>query len=142
MGILIAIAIAIPPLAIFIIPFIVISILVGFGMRSAGGAFTEPIRADMNSGAERIAQAIERRNAEAWAAQWDDTIVDENGNVRVVDNQPETSEPTAAASPKPKNTTKKKRTVRKKRKPRAKKNELPNANDLIKDIEDELFGEK
>ena len=142
MGILIAIAIAIPPLAIFIIPFIVISILVGFGMRSAGGAFTEPIRADMNSGAERIAQAIERRNAEAWAAQWDDTIVDENGNVRVVDNQPETSEPTAAASPKPKNTTKKRRTVRKKRKPRAKKNELPNANDLIKDIEDELFGEK
>ena len=106
MGILIAIAIAIPPLAIFIIPFIVISILVGFGMRSAGGAFTEPIRADMNSGAERIAQAIERRNAEAWAAQWDDTIVDEDGNVRVVDNQPETSEPTAAASPKPKNTTK------------------------------------
>ena len=80
MGILIAIAIAIPPLAIFIIPFIVISILVGFGMRSAGGAFTEPIRADMNSGAERIAQAIERRNAEAWAAQWDDTIVDEDGN--------------------------------------------------------------
>ena len=142
MGILIAIAIAIPPLAIFIIPFIVISILVGFGMRSAGGAFTEPIRADMTSGAERIAQAIERRNAEAWAAQWDDTIVDENGNVRVVDNQPETSEPTAAASPKPKNTTKKKRTVRKKRKPRAKKNEMLNADDLIKDIEDELFGEK
>ena len=142
MGILIAIAIAIPPLAIFIIPFIVISILVGFGMRSAGGAFTEPIRTDMNSGAERIAQAIERRNAEAWAAQWDDTIVDEDGNVRVVDNQPETSEPTAASSPKPKNTTKKKRTVQKKRKPRAKKNKLPNANDLIKDIEDELFGEK
>ena len=142
MGILIAIAIAIPPLAIFIIPFIVISILVGFGMRSAGGAFTEPIRADMNSGAERIAQAIERRNAEAWAAQWDDTIVDEDGNVRVVDNQPETSEPTAASNPKPKNTTKKKRTVRKKRRPRAKKNEMPNANDLIKDIEDELFGEK
>ena len=140
MGILIAIAI--PPLAIFIIPFIVISILVGFGMRSAGGAFTEPIRADMNSGAERIAQAIERRNAEAWAAQWDDTIVDENGNVRVVDNQPETSEPTVASSPKPKNTTKKKRTVRKKRKPRAKKNEMLNADDLIKDIEDELFGEK
>ena len=142
MGILIAIAIAIPPLAIFIIPFIVISILVGFGMRSAGGAFTEPIRADMNSGAERIAQAIERRNAEAWAAQWDDTIVDENGNVRVVDNQPETSEPTATSNPKPKNTTKKKRTVGKKRKPRAKKNEMLNADDLIKDIEDELFGEK
>ena len=142
MGILIAIAIAIPPLAIFIIPFIVISILVGFGMRSAGGAFTEPIRADMNSGAERIAEAIERRNAEAWAAQWDDTIVDKDGNVRVVDNQPETSEPTASSNPKPKNTTKKKRTVRKKRKPRAKKNEMLNADDLIKDIEDELFGEK
>jgi len=140
MALLIAVAIAVPGLAIFIIPFIIVSILVGFGMRSVGGAITEPMRTDMNAGAERIAQAIERRNAEAWASQWDDTIVDEEGNVRVVDDPPETPEPVATPAPKPKNVTKKKPTVRKKRKPRAKKNELPNADDLIKDIEDELFG--
>jgi len=140
MALLIAVAIAVPGLAIFIIPFIIVSILVGFGMRSVGSAITEPIRTDMNAGAERIVQAIERRNAEAWASQWDDTIVDEDGNVRVVDDQPKTPEPIVAPASKPKNITKKKRTVRKKRKPRAKKNELPNADDLIKDIEDELFG--
>ena len=140
MALLIVVAIAVPVLAIFIIPFIIVSILVGYGMRSVGGAITEPIRTDMNVGAERIAQAIERRNAEAWASQWDDTIVDEDGNVRVVDDPPKTPEPVATPAPKPKNVTKKKPTVRKKRKPRAKKNELPNADDLIKDIEDELFG--
>jgi len=140
MALLIAIAIAMPGLAIFIIPFIIVSILVGFCMRSVGGAITEPIRTDMNAGAERIVQAIERRNAEAWASQWDNTIVDKDGNVRVVDDPPETPEPVATPAPKPKNVTKKKPTVRKKRKPRAKKNELPNADDLIKDIEDELFG--
>jgi len=140
MALLIVVAIAVPVLAIFIIPFIIVSILVGYGMRSVGDAITEPIRTDMNVGAERIAQAIERRNAEAWASQWDDTIVDEDGNVRVVDDPPETPEPVAMPAPKPKNITKKKRATQKKRKPRAKKNELPNADDLIKDIEDELFG--
>ena len=140
MALLIVVAIAVPVLAIFIIPFIIISILVGFGMRSVGGAITEPIRTDMNVGAERIAQAIERRNAEAWASQWDDTIVDEDGNVRVVDDLPETPEPVAIPAPRPKNVTKKKRATQKKRKPRAKKDKLPNADDLIKDIEDEFFG--
>ena len=48
-----------PFLAIVIIPFIVISVLIGLGIRSIGGSMTEPVRSEVRESAERIAEAIE-----------------------------------------------------------------------------------
>ena len=48
-----------PFLAIVIIPFIVISVLIGLGIRSIGGSMTEPVRSEVRDSAERIAEAIE-----------------------------------------------------------------------------------
>ena len=62
MGILIAVAIAFPPLALIIIPFILISILVGFGMRTLANVFSEPTRQEIAQGSERIAQSIDSLN--------------------------------------------------------------------------------
>ena len=52
------------PLAIIIIPFIVLSIIVGLGMRSIGESMTEPIRSELHDSAERIAEAIESLRSE------------------------------------------------------------------------------
>ena len=53
-----------PPSAIIIIPFVVISILVGLGMRSIGESMTEPVRSEVRDSAERIAEAIESLRSE------------------------------------------------------------------------------
>ena len=53
-----------PPLAILIIPFIVLSILVGLGMRSIGESMTESVRSELHDSAERIAVAIESLRSE------------------------------------------------------------------------------
>jgi len=59
LALLVGIMVMFPPLAIIIIPFVVISILVGLGMRSIGESMTEPVRSELHDSAERIAEAIE-----------------------------------------------------------------------------------
>ena len=59
LALLVGVMVLFPFLAIVIIPFIVISVLVGLGMRSIGGSMTEPVRSEVRDSAERIAEAIE-----------------------------------------------------------------------------------
>ena len=56
---LVGVMVLFPFLAIVIIPFIVISVLIGLGIRSIGGSMTEPVRSEVRESAERIAEAIE-----------------------------------------------------------------------------------
>ncbi len=64
LALLVGIMIMFPPSAIIIIPFIVVSILVGLGMRSIGESMTEPVRSELHDSAERIALAIESLRSE------------------------------------------------------------------------------
>ena len=64
LALLVGIMVMFPPSAIIIIPFIVISILVGLGMRSIGESMTEPVRSELHDSAERIALAIESLRSE------------------------------------------------------------------------------
>ena len=64
LALLVGIMVMFPPSAIIIIPFVVISILVGLGMRSIGESMTEPVRSDVRESAERIAVAIEGLRSE------------------------------------------------------------------------------
>ena len=64
LALLVGIMVMFPPLAIIIIPFIVISILVGLGMRSIGESMTEPVRSELHDSAKRIAVAIESLRSE------------------------------------------------------------------------------
>ncbi len=64
LALLVGIMIMFPPSAILIIPFIVLSVLVGLGMRSIGESMTEPVRSDLHDSAERIAEAIESLRSE------------------------------------------------------------------------------
>ena len=59
LALLVGVMVLFPFLAIVIIPFIVISILIGLGIRSIGGSMTEPARSEVRDSAERIAEAIE-----------------------------------------------------------------------------------
>ena len=59
MALLVGVMVLFPFLAIVILPFIVISVLIGLGMRSIGGSMTEPVRSEVRKSAERIAEAIE-----------------------------------------------------------------------------------
>ena len=58
------ISVMFPPLAMIIIPIVVMSILVGLGMRSIGESMTEPVRSELHDSAERIAVAIESLRSE------------------------------------------------------------------------------
>ena len=64
LALLVGIMVMFPPSAIIIIPFVVISILVGLGMRSIGESMTEPVRSELHDSAERIAVAIESLRSE------------------------------------------------------------------------------
>ena len=64
LALLVGIMIMFPPSAILIIPFIVLSVLVGLGMRSIGESMTEPVRSELHDSAERIAEAIESLRSE------------------------------------------------------------------------------
>ena len=64
LALLVGIMVMFPPSAIIIIPFVVISILVGLGMRSIGESMTEPVRSEVRESAERIAEAIESLRSE------------------------------------------------------------------------------
>ena len=61
---LVGVMVMFPPSAIIIIPFIVLSVLVGLGMRSIGESMTEPVRSELHDSAERIAEAIESLSSE------------------------------------------------------------------------------
>ena len=64
LALLVGVMVLFPFLAIVIIPFIVISVLIGLGMRSIGGSMTEPVRSEVRESAERIAEAIESLRSE------------------------------------------------------------------------------
>ena len=64
LALLVGIMIMFPPSAILIIPFIVLSVLVGLGMRSIGESMAEPARNELHDSAERIALAIESLRSE------------------------------------------------------------------------------
>ena len=64
LALLVGIMVMFPPSAILIIPFIVLSVLVGLGMRSIGESMTEPVRSELHDSAERIAEAIESLRSE------------------------------------------------------------------------------
>ena len=64
LALLVGIMVMFPPSAIIIIPFVVLSILVGLGMRSIGESMTEPVRSELHDSAERIAVAIESLRSE------------------------------------------------------------------------------
>ena len=64
LALLVGVMVMFPPSAIIIIPFIVLSILVGLGMRSIGESMTEPVRSELHDSAERIAEAIESLRSE------------------------------------------------------------------------------
>ena len=59
LALLVGVMVLSPFLAIVIIPFIVISVLIGLGIRSIGESMTEPVRDEVRDSAERIAEAIE-----------------------------------------------------------------------------------
>ena len=59
LALLVGVMVLFPFLAIVIIPFIIISVLIGLGIRSIGGSMTEPVRSEVRDSAERIAEAIE-----------------------------------------------------------------------------------
>ena len=56
---LVGVMVLFPFLAIVIIPFIVISVFIGLGIRCIGGSMTEPVCSEVRDSAERIAEAIE-----------------------------------------------------------------------------------
>ncbi len=64
LALLVGVMVLFPFLAIVIIPFIVISVLIGLGMRSIGESMTEPVRSEVRDSAERIAEAIESLRSE------------------------------------------------------------------------------
>ena len=64
LALLVGVMVLFPFLAVVIIPFIVISVLIGLGIRSIGGSVTEPARSEMRDSAERIAEAIESLRSE------------------------------------------------------------------------------
>ena len=140
LGSLIIVSIAFPPLAFIIVPFIIVSILMGFTIKSVASSIHEPIRADMAYSTDRITQAIDLHNATEWAAQFDDVEVQPDGTLRVIGEEEPETDYNIGTTPTPKKTTKKRKPRARKAKKEKKEKELPNAQDLIKDIEKELFG--
>ena len=59
LALLVGVMVLFPFLAIVIIPFIVISVFIGLGIRCIGGSMTEPVSNEVRDSAERIAEAIE-----------------------------------------------------------------------------------
>ena len=82
---LVGVMIMFPPSAIIIIPFIVLSILVGLGMRSIGESMTEPVRSELHDSAERIAEAIEGLSSEHDHPDTEPEDEDESGTESEID---------------------------------------------------------
>ena len=85
LALLVGIMIMFPPSAIIIIPFIVVSILVGLGMRSIGESMTEPVRSELHDSAERIAEAIESLRSEHDHTDTEPEDEDESGTEPEID---------------------------------------------------------
>ena len=85
LALLVGIMVMFPPSAILIIPFVVLSILVGLGMRSIGESMTEPVRSEVRESAERIAEAIERLRSEHDHLDTEPEDEDESGTESEID---------------------------------------------------------
>ena len=85
LALLVGIMVMFPPLAIIIIPFVVISVLVGLGMRSIGDSMTEPVRSEVRESAERIAEAIESLSSEHDHPDTEPEDEDESGTESEID---------------------------------------------------------
>ena len=85
LALLVWIMVMFPPLAIIIIPFVVISIFVGLGMRSIGESMTEPVRSELHDSAERIAEAIESLRSEHDHLDTEPEDEDESGTESEID---------------------------------------------------------
>ena len=85
LALLVGIMVMFPPSAIIIIPFVVISILVGLGMRSIGESMTEPVRSELHDSAERIAEAIESLRSEHDHLDTESEDEDESGTEPEID---------------------------------------------------------
>ena len=85
LALLVGIMVMFPPSAIIIIPFVVISILVGLGMRSIGESMTEPVRSELHDSAERIAVAIESLSSEHDHSDTEPEDEDESGTESEID---------------------------------------------------------
>ena len=85
LALLVGVMIMFPPSAIIIIPFVVISILVGLGMRSIGESMTEPVRSEVRDSAERIAEAIESLRSEHDHTDTEPEDEDESGTEPEID---------------------------------------------------------
>ena len=85
LALLVGIMVMFPPSAIIIIPFVVISILVGLGMRSIGESMTEPVRSELHDSAERIAEAIESLRSEHDHPDTESEYEDESGTEPEID---------------------------------------------------------
>ena len=116
--ILIAICVIVPPLALIIVPFILLSLLTGLFFRSVTKSITGPIGNDVKWSGERIARAIEGPNITEVILEGED------------DNS---ISPALQAALDEKNTT----TVVKKKKPK-----LLKKDNLMKDIDDFLKDER
>jgi hypothetical protein len=82
---LVGIMVMFPPSAILIIPFVVISVLVGLGMKSIGESMTEPVRSELHDSAERIAEAIEGLSSEHDHPDTEPEDEDESGTESEID---------------------------------------------------------
>ncbi len=85
LALLVGVMVLFPFLAIVIIPFIVISILIGLGIRSIGGSMTEPVRSELHDSAERIAVAIESLRSEHDHLDTEPEDEDESGTEPEID---------------------------------------------------------
>ena len=85
LALLVGVMVLFPFLAIVIIPFIVISVLIGLGMRSIGESMTEPVRSEVRESAERIAVAIESLRSEHDQLDTEPEDEDESGTESEID---------------------------------------------------------
>ena len=85
LALLVGIMVMFPPLAIIIIPFVVISVLMGLRMRSIGESMTEPVRSEVRESAERIAVAIESLRSEHDHTDTEPEDEDESGTEPEID---------------------------------------------------------
>ena len=72
-GLLLVLCVVFPPLAIIVIPFILLSLITGLFFRSVTKSVTEPIGNDVKWTGERIARAIE--GPEPDPEEWDDDSI-------------------------------------------------------------------
>ena len=74
-AILLVLCVIIPPLAFIKVPFILVSLITGWFLRSLTSSITKPIGNDVKWAGERIASAIEGPKPEPDPEEWDDDSI-------------------------------------------------------------------